>query len=246
MDIIRDHVTLILIANDKTILSKIKLFKLMLERIDNASSDIHIKEKYAIVFRSLPIDNDDIYFYKSDNFIVYNPDIIRDSNKLIIDENNDELLNLYNFVDDKYDDDDNNKFITKNKMYDYIVENMDVQDELNRELSYRDPQTGNTIYHDIIIENNVKIIDKLIKANKMSLFVENNKKETPLNLINDNKIFIKIIDHLSEQNNNLKSIIKNNESRIKILKKNNKKSYYYYMIIVGMFLPIIINYLYTI
>lgn len=237
MDTIRDQLTLILIANDMTVLSKIKLFELMVERIDNVNDDINIKEKYAIIFRSLPIYNPDIYFHKSNNFIVYNPDINNELNKLIIDDS-DIDVELYNFTDDNYNEDYNNKFIDKNKVNEYIVENM------SEELNYKDPITGNTIYHDIIKDKNFELIDKLIKRNKMSLYVENNNKETPLSLINDNKMFIKIIDYLNEQNNSLKSIIKINESHIKVIKKRSKIPYCYSIIIIAIFLPVIFNCLY--
>ena len=84
-------------------------------------------------------------------------------------------------------------FLKQNKLIKYIIKN-------NLDSNYLDMETGNSIYHTIIINKNYKIIKKLLIENKMNLSIVNNKNETPLTYINDNKLLILLIDNINNKN----------------------------------------------
>ncbi len=232
LDTIRDQILLILIANEKTYMSIQKLYNLMKERIDNSSNDINIKEKYIIIYRSLPKYNKEVKFCENINFIVYDPDIKKTVNIILPDNTK------YTKIDDDDYDIDNDYFINKTKLYNYIIDNYD------EDIYYREPITGNTLYHDIIINNNEEIIDKLMKSNKLLLLIENNNNKTPLSLINDRKLYVKIIEYLYNQNIDLNNIIRQNELHIKTLNKKLKDTYKTYynnlLFVIAIIIPIIL------
>ena len=81
------------------------------------------------------------------------------------------------------------QFIKQSKVYKYIINN-------NLEKEYVDLETGNTVYHDIVIGNHYKIITKLISQGKMNFLIENKEGRTPLSYVEDIRIMAMITEQL--------------------------------------------------
>jgi hypothetical protein len=63
-------------------------------------------------------------------------------------------------------------------MYDYIYEN-----NLMEHINYVDTWDGNSIYHNLVLSENTKQIQKLLDSDQFNFFVKNKYDQTPVDVI---------------------------------------------------------------
>ena len=88
-------------------------------------------------------------------------------------------------------------------MFDYICDN-----DLDEYMNWTDPFDGNSIFHELILYNNIKQTTKLIEKNRFNFEIKNNQNQTPIDLINSQEMknlffaeFVKKIKLLTEKYN---------------------------------------------
>jgi len=176
---IENKIMIILVTNEGKIFTQSQLFDKVIDKFETKSYSINnsFKSKFILVLRNLMSNYSDVKIIKENNIYkaVYNP----------IEKNNDKTNDKSN---DKNIQDDNlnlnlNFDFDFNEINSYIIDN-DIFDELN----YVDPICGNTIYHDIISNNNYLNVNKLIETNKFNYTVKNFNNKTPIDYINDQQI----------------------------------------------------------
>ena len=136
--------------------------------------------------------------------------------------------------------DNPDSFLKQNKLIKYIIKN-------NLDYNFLDMETGNSIYHTIIINKNYKIIKKLLIENKMNLSIVNNKNETPLTYINDNKLLILLIENINNKNIIIENQIKIINDSIFIIHdiNHNNNTIIFMILICLLFSNIIIIWMIT-
>lgn len=95
-------------------------------------------------------------------------------------------------------------------MYDYIYDN-----DLNEYMIWCDPFDGNSIFHELVLNNNIKQTSRLIEENRFNFEIKNNQDKTPTDLINSQEMgnliineFVKKIHTLTEKYNQEKDNVK--------------------------------------
>lgn len=191
-DEINVKLLLILYSNENKLMDQYTLFNLIVEKfratlpINYVSPDF--KSKFLLILRSLMSKNDNITVTKKNN--VYYAGFDMQS------------------LTDNYTINYSDYWLDKNSLNNYIIEN-----NLEEELDYIDPESGNSFFHDILSSNDINFVEKIIKTFDINYNLKNNADKTPIQCINDVKIAICIINDL---NNHLCSIdkrIKNLESK---------------------------------
>jgi hypothetical protein len=118
------------------------------------------------------------------------------------------------------------QFIKPIKFYKYIINN-------NLEKEYIDIETNNTVFHDIIILNNYKLINRLISQNKFNYTALNKEGKTPLDYITDFKTLNIIIQKIIYSQVELKKILNEMNDKKQI---QNKFIVNTFIIIMGFIL----------
>ena len=214
IDNIETNIMSILYSNIDIKFSQFSLFnKLLNDKYDISSSNfIHpnFKAKYLLVLRNLMSKYDDIVITKENK----NYYILCASDKEKADKCAEYVLNM---------NDMNDIEINVSK---YIVDN-----DIEKEFKYVDPYDGNTIYHDLVLSNNVDTIEKMIKDDIFNYFVFNKKNKTPLELSNNplmtNIIVMGIYNKILKENeryNNISSQFNyslSKEARVKTIENSS-------------------------
>jgi len=221
IDKIEIDIMSILYANIDTIFTHYSLFnKLVRDKYDlNNTNSITIhsnfKSKFLLVVRNLMANYDNIKITKENN--IYN--IVCLSSQDI------KTTKFFSFLNDtkislNYIELNDNDITS---MYDYIYEN-----NLNEYINWSDPFDGNSIFHELVANNNIKQIEKLINNNTFNYTIINNHNQTPIDLINS-PATAKILTMLLIKNYNIiKNILEENqEKKYLLMKKNNDKFDYY-------------------
>lgn len=213
IDKIETDIMSILYANINIKFTQYTLYnKLIMDKYNNDKNLTHIqpnfKSKYLLVLMNLMSKYDDIEITKINN--VYN---------IVCYSTEYSEITLYKETSNinKLPIDILNKNDIKN-MYDYICENL-----MNQYIKWTDQFNGNSIYHELIINNNTKQIQKLIDQNKFDYFIKNKDDKTPVDMINSISTSKIIIDGLLCVNNEyeLKLNKLNHEFELKLNKLNN-------------------------
>jgi hypothetical protein len=215
IDKIETDVMSILYANIDKKFTQYTLFnKLLADKYEGQyTNSIHpnFKSKYLLILRTLMSKYDDLNIEKK-NGIYYI--ICLSSNENIQEKEfyNEEMINRIKL--EKSD---------ISNMYDYIYDN-----NLNEYMGWYDPFDGNSIFHELIINNNIKQTSRLLDENIFNFEIKNNQNQTPIDLINSPEMsnliiteFVKKIKILTEKYNQEKSNVDN------IVYSFNKKVDYY-------------------
>jgi len=174
MDEIKDKIMTILIANEGKIYNQYKLYSLVLDKFINTNSQYvpqEFKYNFFIIIRGLMEDYDNISVIKENDIyqVVYNAP--KDFTHEII----------------TYDP----EWIDKTQLNIFIINNDLVT-------NYQDPETGNTIFHDILSNDNYENA-KLLTNNYIIGNVVNNNNKTPIESIKNIEIATLIINDLNKR-----------------------------------------------
>lgn len=177
IDKIETDIMSILYSNMDTKFNQYQLFnKLIVDKYDyNATNGEYIhpsfKSKFLLILRNLMSKYDDVKITKENS--IYNIVCCSVSNPnepcLVKLCKNDETKNINTISQNDY-----------THMYDYIFEN-----DLREYMNWSDPFDGNSIFHELVLHNNIKQITKLIDEGKFNYEILNNHNQTPIDLIND-------------------------------------------------------------
>lgn len=194
---IKNKIVAKLVANPDKVFSEIELFNKCYA--DLILHDPTLKFKYKLVIRQLMAEYDNIIVKKNNN-IYY---ICYKENK------NDISINNINTIPEE-------SFVNNNDLNNFIIDN-----DLYEELNYIDPESGNTIFHDLLASNNYIIVQKLLDTNKLQLNIKNNIGQTPIHKINDIKMANIIINYLLSKQDEHTDI--NNKHKNKLIEIKNKQ-----------------------
>ena len=193
-----------------------KLIKDKYDLPNITSSSIHpdFKSKYLLVIKNLMSKYDDVKITKEND--TYNIVCLssQDVKPVIAFDHHNDTSSL------NYIELNNNDVST---MYDYIYEN-----DLIEYINYPDPFDGNSIFHELVINNNIKQIDKLINDNTFNYTIINNHNQTPIDLINST-ITAKILTMgiIKNLNNTKEKLYQEKVNINKLIKNLNYYKYYH-------------------
>ena len=251
IDNIETNIMSILYANMDVKFTQFSLFnKLLIDKYDIENTKIihqNFKAKYLLVIRNLMSKYDDILITKNDK--IYSILCVSSKEKT-------ETCAEYIY---------NNDYLIKEddiNLSKYIVEN-----DIMNEFKYIDPCDGNTIYHDLVLSDNLEIVEKMITDGTFNFFVFNKRNQTPLELstnklisniivmgiynkiVRDNEKYMVLssyIEILESDKNRVENI--ENASIFEIIKIKSKKMYYdnkkYFNIFLLLFIIYTIYYKY--
>jgi len=175
-DEINIKLLIILYANENKLFDQYTLFNMTVDKFRTSQNINYIspefKSKFLLVLRSLMSKNKDIIVTKKNNvyYVGY------------------EMIN----TDIDYTINYSEHWLDKKFLNEYII-NYNLEDEL----TYVDPENGNTIFHDILSSNNNSFIEKVIKTFDIDYNSKNNNDKTPIECVNDLKITLFIINDLN-------------------------------------------------
>lgn len=219
IDKIEIDVMSVLYANMDTMFTQYSLFsKLVQDKYDlNGTNSIHsnFKSKFLLVIRNLTSKYDDIKITREN--LVYN--IVCLSNTDVkLTEINKKLIDDHNFSpNQKIDEND------ISDMYDYIYDN-----NLSEYINWSDPFDGNSVFHELVLSNNIKQIDRLIKENVFDYTILNSHNQTPIDLIKSPQVARIMTLGLIKNFNSIKEKLNQEKENVLMLVNNfnNKMNYY--------------------
>lgn len=219
IDDIETNVMSILYANIDKVFTQYTLFNVLIQyKYDFKDTNfIHsdFKSKFLLVIKNLMSKYDDIKITREN--MTYNIVCLSNSN-IKFDELNKIL--------------DNNKSTTSNIkldendisiMYDYIFDN-----GLTEYINLSDPFDGNSIYHELVLSNNIKQINKLIEDGLFNYTIINNHNQTPIDLIKSPQMAKIITQQLIKKLNSNEEILKRKEIVLDVFARNNNDMKIYY------------------
>jgi hypothetical protein len=174
-DDIYNKIMLVLVANEGKIYDQYRLYSLILDKFSGNESGFvppEFKYKFFITLRQLMLKDDNIKVIKENNIyqVIYN------APKDIQPEN-------VKYSPEWINGSELNNFIINNKV----------------DLSYQDPESGNTIYHDVLSENNCDNVKKLLETSTINYNIKNNYNKTPIECIRDVQVATIIINDLNKK-----------------------------------------------
>ncbi len=206
MDDIETGIMSILYANMGACFNQFSLYdKLIKDKFPanyNTTINPVIKAKFLFVLRNLASRYDDILIAKENN--VYTATCLADKNDKVtqtinpvqqtsnvqtsnVQTSNVQTSNVQTSISGpEYID-----------LINYLIDN-NIDDKFE-DLNYIDPFDGNTIYHDLVITNNLDKIKKLIDTDRFNYTVENKKNLTPIMLSTNQEITSTIINGLTNK-----------------------------------------------
>lgn len=204
--------------------------KLLKEKYDliNKCTSIHpsFKSKFLLIIRNLMFKYNDIKITRKNNtyniLCLSSPDVKPHGMSV---NNTVNTVNAVNAVNGMLDMSPvfeiNNNDISL--MYDYMYDN-GLVDCIN----WIDPHDGNSIFHELVLNNNDKIINRLIKDGTFEFNITNNRNQTPIDLINSIST-AKIITNglINKLISNKVEFEQKQEKQLELFKKNNDKVDYY-------------------
>ena len=208
-DDIYSKIMIVLMANEGQVYDQYKLYSLVLDKFTrNESSGFvspEFKYKFLIVMRQLMSKDDSIKVFKTNNIyqVIYNAPPETELKPSCI---------LYK-----------DSWINNWELSGYIINN-------NIDFKYQDMESGNTIYHDVLSENNCENVKKLLENKQIDFTIKNNYNKTPLECINDIKVAAIIINDLHKKLTDLEEKIiklerKNESFEMKIYKLEKSQMY---------------------
>ena len=180
VDITFDEITtkimIILNANEGKILNQYKLYELVIDKFNQNIMSIpnEFKYKFMLVLRQLMSKFDDVEVRKESEVYYVSYNKLKDSNYL------ESLVQK------------NTMWLNKYELYDYIIKN-----DLDDEIDYADPESGNTIIHDVLGSDDVSLAKKLIDNYYVDFDVKNINNETPIDFIKNIKISNMVVKDLN-------------------------------------------------
>jgi len=237
---IENAIMMVLISKDGILLKQNQIYSNVVDKLDINTNFIHytFKYKFLFVLRNLMSKYDDVKVINENNIFsaIYNSNKDADKNSYTIDLN-EVPINL-----DSSDLDA------------YIIDN-----DITEEFNFIDPNNNNTIYHNIVSNNNYFQIKKLINDNKFNFTVKNIDNKTPIDLINNQQISNLFIKELFNKISSLEKdieIIKNcdvrdsiNElsfyqfTKIKLTKFTSNYKYHIVILLIAIFIIQFYNYI---
>ena len=220
IDKIETDIMSVLYANMDWTFTQYSLFnKLISDKYDFSNTNLihpNFKSKFLIIIRNLMSKYDDIKITKNDN--IYN--IVCLSNQDV------EPIKFTNLTKDNKP---NNIELNENDisiMYDYIYEN-----SLSEYINWSDPFDGNSIFHELVLNNNLKQITRLINENVFNFTITNNHNQTPVDFIKTPKVakilslgLIKnlnlIEEKLNKEKENVKMLVNTLNDKINLYESN--------------------------
>lgn len=196
---IYNKVMLILIANESTLYDQYKLYSLVIDKFNVNKQDFippEFKCKFLITIRQLMSKDENVKVIKTNGVyqVIYNaPSDIN-------------LKNVY-YSSDWIDESNLNSFIIDNKI----------------ELNYQDPESGNTISHNLLKTTDFENIKKLLEMSDLKLDIKNNDNKTPIECINNIHVASIIIDNLYKKIEKLEEKV---EELVVVSKKIYNLSFY--------------------
>jgi len=167
---IENTIMLVLVGNDGIVFTQYQLFDKVIDKLEIKINCIHnsFKSKFLIVLRNLMSSYDDVKIYRENN--IY---------KAVYATDNSTMNSYSSSTDDTFIPDP----FTINDLNSYIIDN-----DMFEQFTYVDQSSGNTIYHDIVTNNNYLQIKKLIDTNKFNYNIKNLNDKTPIDYINDQRV----------------------------------------------------------
>lgn len=215
IDKIETDVMSVLYANIDKKFTQYGLFnKLLVDKYEGQYSNSiypNFKYKFLLVVRNLMSKYDDIIVEKKDD-VYY---ILCSSSKENIQEIPIYSTSLDNPIKLEKSD--------VSGLYDFICDNY-----LNEYMEWVDPFNGNTIFHELISNNNINQTSKLIKKNKFNFEIKNNNNQTPTDFINSLEMSNLIIAELNKKIMMLTKKYNQEKSNVDILIFDFKKKIDYY------------------
>ncbi len=194
IDNIETKIMSILYANIDTTFNQFALFNKLIKdkfpEMYNTTINPIIKARFLIVLRSLMSRYDDVKVSKDNN--VYTVVCVSDKDKTEFKTWQSEPD--YVTVNTEKSNKNSTSQTTQNQntqsvpldygdMLNYIIEN-----NLTEDMNYVDPFDGNTIYHDLVVTNNVGKITSLVSSNKFNFFIKNKHEQTPIELCTNQSV----------------------------------------------------------
>lgn len=171
-DKLETDVMSVLYANMDIKFSQYMLFsKLLNDKYNGEYNFIHpnFKSKFLLILRNLMSKYDDIKVTKENN-----------TYWIVCTSNSDIPIKLSNYKDTKETKFDN---LDWSEAYDYIYDN-----NMEEYINFIDPFEANTIYHNLVLCQNIKQIKRLVDMDIFNYFVKNSDGKTPIELSNSLEI----------------------------------------------------------
>jgi len=260
IDKIETDIMSVLYANLDTKFSQYTLFNKLLESKydDKLFNQIHsnFKSRFLLIIRDLSSKYDDILTTKINGIIwivcLSEKELIQTSDTSDISETSNIVHTSISEQILKFPDPIMTKSISKQiqldwndqyQMYNYLFEN-----EPKTFINWKDPWNGNTIFHELVITENISLIQELILENNFNFFVKNFQDKSPFEICSNKEItdllFIELSNKITktcEKNKYLESDKYKNEiilntsifdiTSLKLSKiYNRNKIYIYYLL----------------
>jgi hypothetical protein len=199
-DEIYTKIMIVLVANESKMMDQYSLYSKVIDKFNPTTLSIHtdFKYRFMIVLRGLMSRNDDVKVSKKNNvyYVIYNAP--NDLNTIQVSLN--------------YEP----SWINDNTFTNYILNN-----NLETEIKYIDPESGNTIYHDVLSTSNYSDVKKLLATYPTSLDCVNYYDKTPIECIKDIQIAVVIINELNKKINKLERDLNNAAKSIIVLENRD-------------------------
>lgn len=212
IDDIETTIMSVLYANIDCTFTQYSLFNKLVNDKYNITNNNTIppnfKSKFLLVLRNLMSKYDDIKLTKDNG--IYSIVCLSSSNANPIKLSNSSKVNIETSVE--LDDND------VSLMYDYIYENC-----LNEYINWFDPFDGNSIFHELVLNNNTRHITRLVEENLFNYTITNNHNQTPVDLIKTTQV-AKILTLGLIKNLNMIREILNQEKKTTNMLVNNFNS----------------------
>lgn len=156
------------------------------ENITGTTTNSNFKSKFLLILRNLMLKYDDIKITKKDR--IYS---------IVCKSSHDSPSQIYNNIDEISSKHNENNFSLKksdtNAMYDYIFENN------MKEYMDADPFEGNSVFHELIMFDNIEYTAKLINEGKFNFEINNDQNQRPIDMINSLEMSKIIISGLEKK-----------------------------------------------
>jgi hypothetical protein len=229
IDKIETDIMSVLYANMDTTFTQFSLFnKLIRDKYDfkdTMTVSIHpnFKSKFLLVVRCLSSKYDDIKITKENN--MYNITCLSgtDIKPNISTEEKNPPTKPKVKSESEFELESNLNKSDITMMYDYICEN-----NLEEYIKWSDPIDGNSLFHELVINNNIKQIESLIEKNLFDYMAMNNFKQTPIDLIKSPQLSNVITMGLVKKLNQTKEELCAEKANVSTLTKNINNNLNYY------------------
>lgn len=241
IDKIETDIMSVLYANMDYTFTQYSLFnKLLIDKYDFSNKYLfrknlihqNFKSKFLLIIRNLVSKYDNIKITKENS--IYNIVCLSSQNVIPIQFTN-SLEN--NKINEPYEPNELNESNKPNElnelnelnehdismMYDYLYEN-----NPNDYLTWSDQIDGNSIFHELVLNNNQKQIERLINENTFNYTIKNNYNQTPIDFIKTPQIAkILTIGLVKKLNSTKEKLIQEKENIDIIINNfNNKMTFY--------------------